>query len=682
MTPSRNGLRWILVACVLWGGAFWAPLGSRQSAASSVTHKQADVSRWRRERTPTFAALRERLQEQGGQLRVIVRLDAAYAPEADLSTARALEQRVALDRTARALKGELGSDVRSFESLQRLPIAILVVDDAGLDKLQRSARVLSIQEDAPEPMQLAESTDLIGASGSTGPHAAGYTGAGYAVAILDVGLDRSHPFLAGRVVIEACFSTSYAGSYSTTTLCPNGADEQVGEGAARPCNVGNLDPLNACDHGTHVAGIAAGHQYATMVSAGQATSLYDGVAPDADIVAVQVFSRMDTASQCGGVAFTPCYLTFPSDQLRALDWLGTVAQTVNLASINMSLGGTTKYTGDCDSDTRKVGIDSLRAAGVVTFVAAGNAGWTDGVSAPGCISSVVTVGSTRDGGPAATPADSISSFSNSSALVEMWAPGEWIQSSTLNDKFTLKAGSSMAAPHVAGAWLVFKQMYPTEDVDTLLNRMLSEGLSVTDARNGISKPRLRFLAPAMTPTPGTPTMTRTATATSTPTMASTTAPTLTPTATATPLSLWSGAVYLPLLSRVEALIATPTVPPVPSGTPGVGQAVLVIEQLSGDSMPEAVVIRNTSAFAQSMDGWSLVSVVGPQTFRFSDQAPGFVLAAGSTVSLESYTNAGNSPPAVLFWTSSAIWNNTGDKAELRDPNGQLVSSRCYDAGCP
>ena len=103
MKPSRNGLRWILLACVLWGGAFWAPMGSRQSVASSVARKQADVSRLRRERTVTFAVLRQRLQAQGGQLRVIVRFDTAYAPEADLSTTRALDQRAALDRTARAL---------------------------------------------------------------------------------------------------------------------------------------------------------------------------------------------------------------------------------------------------------------------------------------------------------------------------------------------------------------------------------------------------------------------------------------------------------------------------------------------------------------------------------------------------------------------------------------------------
>ncbi len=488
MASVRSGVRLVLAALLFLSGLGFSSGTAR--ARAGVARKDQSIVQARRERAAAFAALRKRLQEGGGQVRVIVQLNTAFTPEADLPAMEALDQRTAIDRAAGSLEAELGTAAEAFESLDRLPIAILVADAQVLTVLQNSPRVLSIQEDVPEQMQLAESTALIGASGTFGAHAAGYTGAGYAVAILDVGVDKLHPFLSGRVVAEACFSTSYSGSYTTTTLCPNGQSEQHGTDAARPCSVNNLDPLNACDHGTHVAGIAAGHNYATMVSAGQATALYNGVAPDASIIAVQVFSRMDTASQCGGVAFTPCYLTFPSDQLRALNWLSTVASTYNLASINMSLGGTTKYTSNCDSDTRKVGFDNLRAAGVVTFIAAGNSGWTDGVSAPGCVSSVVTVGSTRDGGPAATPADSISSFSNSSALVEMWAPGEWIQSSTLNSKFTLKAGTSMATPHVAGGYLVFKQMYPADGVDALLSRLYAAGVLVTDPRNGITKPRL------------------------------------------------------------------------------------------------------------------------------------------------------------------------------------------------
>lgn len=488
MASVRHGVRFILAALLLVSGLGF--VSGPAQARAGLARKDRSVVQAHRERAATFAALRERLQQEGGKIRVIVRLNTEFTPEADLPAAETFDQRAAIDRAATSLEAELGAEAEAFQSLDRLPIAILVADAQALAVLQNSPRVLSIQEDVPEQMQLAESTALIGASGAFGAHAAGYTGAGYSVAILDVGVDKLHPFLSGRVVVEACFSTSYNGSYTTTTLCPNGQGEQHGTDSARPCSVNNLDPLNACDHGTHVAGIAAGHQYATMVSAGNASALYDGVAPDANIVAVQVFSRMDTASQCGGAAYTPCYLTFPSDQLKALNWLSTVASTYNLAAINMSLGGTTKYTSNCDADTRKVGIDNLRAAGVVTFIAAGNSGWTDGVSAPGCISSVVTVGSTRDGGPAATPADAISSFSNSSALVEMWAPGEWIQSSTLNSKFTLKAGTSMATPHVAGGYLVFKQMYPTDTVDTLLSRLYSAGVLVTDPRNGITKPRL------------------------------------------------------------------------------------------------------------------------------------------------------------------------------------------------
>lgn len=59
------------------------------------------------------------------------------------------------------------------------------------------------------------------------------------------------PFLAGKVLAEACFS-SYPGVVSTRTLCPNGAKRQLGPAAARPCGP------EGCDHGTHVAGIAAG----------------------------------------------------------------------------------------------------------------------------------------------------------------------------------------------------------------------------------------------------------------------------------------------------------------------------------------------------------------------------------------------------------------------------------------
>jgi hypothetical protein len=124
-------------------------------------------------------------------------------------------------------------------------------------------------------------------------------------------------------------------------------------------------------------------------------------------------------------------------------------------------------------------------------------------------------------------------------------------------------------------------------------------------------------------------------------------------------------VYLPIIFK-----------PAPTPTP---QADLRIVTLSSSSAPEYVTIQNYGEAAQNMTDWHLVSVVGPQTFDFP---AGYILAAGATVRIESNDGATNNPPAVLFWSSEAIWNNAGDKAELRDSWGNLVSSTCYGSGCP
>ena len=197
------------------------------------------------------------------------------------------------------------------------------------------------------------------------------------MAILDTGVDRNHPDLAGKVVYEACYSTTDPAT-AYFSACPNGQNSQIGTGAAAPPS----RLITGFDHGTHVAAIAA------------------GVAPDAKIVAIQVFSRVyeNAAKQCtSGGRRSPCTLTRQSDYIKGLERVIAVRSTYNIVAVNMSLGGGA-YASVCDSQPQftsvKLLIDILRSNGVATVIAAGNDSLRGNIGAPACISSAISVGAT------------------------------------------------------------------------------------------------------------------------------------------------------------------------------------------------------------------------------------------------------------------------------------------------
>jgi subtilisin family serine protease len=379
------------------------------------------------------------------------------------------------------------------------PMFAVNVSNTELDALAADPRVLLIHLDRLEQPTLIQSVPLIGMPAA---YSLGGTGLGQAVAILDTGVQANHTFLEGKVVMEACFSGPASGE-AGATLCPNGEHKQTGAGASDPTTAHCIHGTTSlCTHGTHVAGIAAGNN----TNPGGGTPPY-GVAKSAAVVSVQVFTRFNTAQGCRPSA-APCILTYVSNQVAALDWVFanalTLAPGIKLAAVNMSLGGG-KYTGTCDTDARKSSIDNLRAAGVVTAIAAGNEDYTNAVNAPGCISTAVTVGSSDK-------ENNISSFTNMSPVVKLMAPGGYgsspcalgadnanILSSISGTTYASKNlyhcfyGTSMAAPHVAGAFAAIRTACPNATVDQILTALQTTGLPIADTRTGgtLSRPRIR-----------------------------------------------------------------------------------------------------------------------------------------------------------------------------------------------
>lgn len=418
--------------------------------------------------------------KQDGLVPVIVRLRMKSRPDALLSLADQVAQRDRIAAMQTRLVTELEGVAGVGGQIKRYrysPFIALSVTPAALERLAESDRVTAIEEDIAVPLALTQSVPLIGADRAA---AAGYTGSGWAVAVLDSGVQRDHPALNGRVVEEACFSGVDGQSQS---VCPGGARSLVGPGAAAPCTVSD-----GCAHGTHVAGIAAG------------AGAEIGVARAASIIAVQVFSRLNN---CVPSASENCIRTYLSDWKAGLEYVYSLRERYAIAAANMSIGGG-RWTSDCDaySDVRAAyaAIDNLSAAKIATVVATGNDGYTDGIGFPACLSNSIRVGSVLDsagldnscrgnyGGPSVVNA--VRCSSNSASMVDLLAPGHLIRSSIPGSTYAEMGGTSMAAPHVAGCWAVLRQGKPSASVDELKQALAVTGVAVTDWRNGLVRPRI------------------------------------------------------------------------------------------------------------------------------------------------------------------------------------------------
>ena len=170
-----------------------------------------------------------------------------------------LQQRIAQPLASDAAPGH----VQVFE---RLDWAAARLEADAFAALLRSGETNLVELDVVHRPSLTASLPVIDADLA---QAAGADGDGQAVAVIDTGVDLDHPMFAGRIVEEACFSL--------LSQCPNAARSMLGPGAAEAC------PISGCGHGTAVAGIAL---------ARSADASLVGVAPNANLIAIQAFSEI------------------------------------------------------------------------------------------------------------------------------------------------------------------------------------------------------------------------------------------------------------------------------------------------------------------------------------------------------------------------------------------------------
>lgn len=282
--------------------------------------------------------------------------------------------------------------------------------------------------DAPVSADLHESTAQIGA-----PTAweAGLDGTGVTVAVLDTGVDADHPDLAGQVTLQEDFSGS-----------------------------GNL--VDHVGHGTHVAATAAG----TGEGSG---GLRKGVAPGASIISGKVLGDDGSGATSGVIA--------------GMEW--AVAQDADV--INMSLGG-----GATDgTDPLSQALNTLSEESDSLFVvSAGNEGpGASTIGSPGSADAALTVGAVdRD--------ESLAEFSSRGPRLndlavkpDLTAPGVGIvaarasgtaMGNPVDDLYTAANGTSMAAPHVAGAAALLAAQHPDWDGEQLKDALTSTALTNPD----------------------------------------------------------------------------------------------------------------------------------------------------------------------------------------------------------
>lgn len=322
-------------------------------------------------------------------------------------------------------------------------------------------------------------------------HELGFTGKGSTVAVIDTGIYPDHPEFEGRVIGQRCYGT-------------DDVDEEDGTIFHSPCvSENNAYPENALNyisrfsHGTHASGIAAGK---------------GGIAPGANIVAIQVFTDIEwTCSEgdffdwCPWEKFAPdgeepenrkCCTTAanPQDTAKAFDYLiGHAQDYPNLTAVNLSMANSKFHETACDEIQNYNYFQSMLENGIIPVLASGNEYSNDSLPESACTSNSFAVGALSD-----QESPILAPFSNHNDLIDITAPGDNIISS-INPRsyeydgevkwtyYEEDSGTSMAAPMVTGAFAILKQIFPNRSPEQLKQALIDLSTKDVTQRSACGK---------------------------------------------------------------------------------------------------------------------------------------------------------------------------------------------------